>query len=190
MSIAFTPGKRSNVNMSEKPKQKVHILTTGGTIEKSYCEADGSVKNMESQLKARLLSRLRLPHTDFWVEEVMAKDSLDMTDSDREEIFQRIQAKFTDGNPIVILHGTDTMEKTLRHCYQQMNRPPVAVIFTGAMTPAGFIDSDAQQNFTEALFASQIVAPGFYISFHGALFEAPDVRKNHEHGTFEETKFQ
>lgn len=173
--------------MATNTKQKVHILTTGGTIEKSYCESDGSVKNMESQLKARLLARLRLPHTDFWIEEVMAKDSLDMTEEDRETILQRIKAKFPDGNPIVVLHGTDTMEKTLRHCHQNMPRPPVAVIFTGAMTPAGFIESDAQQNFTEALFASQIVPPGFYISFHGALFEAPNVRKNHQRGTFEES---
>ncbi len=176
--------------MGNSNKQKVHILTTGGTIEKSYCEADGSIKNMESQLKARLLSRLRLPHTDFWVEEVMAKDSLDMTEDDRKIILKRIQVKFPDGNPVVVLHGTDTMEKTLRYCYKNMKRPPIAVIFTGAMTPAGFIDSDAQQNFTEALFASQIVPPGFYISFHGALFEAPNVTKNHILGTFEESAFQ
>jgi len=171
-------------------KQRVNILTTGGTIEKSYCEADGSVKNMESQLKARLLARLRLPHTEFWVEEIMAKDSLDMTEGDRQLIFERVQVTSQDGNPIVVLHGTDTMEKTLRYCYSQLPRPPVPVIFTGAMTPAGFIDSDAQQNFTEALYASQIVAPGFYISFHGALFSAPHVTKNHQRGTFEETDFK
>lgn len=170
-------------------KQRVKILTTGGTIEKSYCESDGSVKNLESQLKARLLQPLRLPHTEFFVEEVMAKDSLEMSELDREFIFERIQNTFKDGNPIVILHGTDTMEKTLRYCYKKMPRPPVAVIFTGAMKPAGFFDSDAQQNFTEALFASQIVPPGFYISFHGSLYEAPDVRKNHGLGTFEESKF-
>lgn len=171
--------------MDATQKRRVNILTTGGTIEKSYCESDGSIKNQESQLKARLLSRLRLPYTDIWIEEVMTKDSLDMTDADREVIFQRIQKTLIDGSPIVVLHGTDTMEKTIAHCFQQLPTPPVAIVFTGAMTPAGFIDSDAQQNFTEALYASQIIEPGFYISFHGALFKAPHVRKNHKTLTFE-----
>jgi L-asparaginase len=174
--------------MGEPTKSRVNILTTGGTIEKSYCESDGSIKNQESQLKARLLSRLRLPYTDIWVEEVMAKDSLDMTTADRDLIFQRIATTLKDGSPIVVLHGTDTMAKTLDHCFQKMPNPPVAVVFTGAMTPAGFIESDAQQNFTEALYACQIIPPGFYISFHGALFKAPHVQKNHERLTFESTK--
>ncbi|MEO0334968.1 MAG: asparaginase domain-containing protein [Pseudomonadota bacterium] len=169
-------------------KQQVTILTTGGTIEKSYCESDGSVKNQEPQLKAMLLSRMRLPHTDFWIEEIMAKDSLDMTDQDRDLVVQKIREHSASKRPIVVLHGTDTMEKTILHCHHSM-KPSVAVIFTGAMKPAGFIDSDAQQNFTEALFASQIVPPGFYISFHGHLFEAPHVRKNHDLGTFEDQRF-
>ena len=170
-------------------KQQVTILTTGGTIEKSYCESDGSVKNQESLLKAMLLSRLRLPHTDFWIEEVMAKDSLDMNESDRKLIAEKIESHSESDRPIVVLHGTDTMSKTLMHCHQNLKKPKVAVIFTGAMKPAGFVDSDAQQNFTEALFASQIVPPGFYISFHGHLFEAPHVRKNHDLGTFEDERF-
>lgn len=169
-------------------KQQVTILTTGGTIEKSYCESDGSVKNQESLLKAMLLSRLRIPHTDFWIEEVMAKDSLDMTEADRQLIANKIAEHSKSDRPIVVLHGTDTMEKSIMFCHDNL-KPSVAVIFTGAMKPAGFVDSDAQQNFTEALFASQIVPPSFYISFHGHLFEAPHVRKNHEQGTFEDKRF-
>lgn len=169
-------------------KQQVTILTTGGTIEKSYCESDGSVKNQESLLKAMLLSRLRIPHTDFWIEEVMAKDSLEMTDADRRLIAEKIEQHSPSARPIVVLHGTDTMEKTLMHCHKNL-KAKVAIIFTGAMKPAGFVDSDAQQNFTEALFASQIVPPGFYVSFHGHLFEAPHVRKNHGLGTFEDERF-
>lgn len=169
-------------------KQQVTILTTGGTIEKSYCESDGSVKNQESQLKAMLLSRLRLPHTDFWIEEIMAKDSLDMTDADRELICEKIKLHAVNKRPIVVLHGTDTMEKSVLYCHDNF-KTNVAVIFTGAMKPAGFVDSDAQQNFTEALFASQIVPPGFYVSFHGHLFNAPHVRKNHDLGTFEDERF-
>ncbi len=169
-------------------KQQVCIFTTGGTIEKSYCENDGSIKNHESLLKEKLIKKLRLPHTEITVKEIMAKDSLDMTDEDRLSIFKFLKTHFNSHNePVVILHGTDTMENTLKFCHKHMPRPPVAVIFTGAMRPAGLDDTDATQNFTEALFAAQIVPPGFYISFHGQLFNAPNVTKNRDLNTFEET---
>ncbi|MEZ4871431.1 MAG: hypothetical protein R2827_04125 [Bdellovibrionales bacterium] len=57
-------------------KQQVFVLTTGGTIEKSYCEDDGSIKNQESLLEEKLLKKLRHPHTEIKAVQIMAKDSL------------------------------------------------------------------------------------------------------------------
>lgn len=168
-------------------KTKVTILTTGGTIEKSYSEFDGSLKNRQSLLKNKILSKLRLPHTEIMVFEMMAKDSLDMNDADRELIWQTIEQKFHEHHPILVLHGTDTMEVSLRYCFEKNPHPPVPVIFTGAMMPMGFEGSDALQNFCEALALSQVIAPGFYISFHSHLFKAPLVTKNRKRRTFEET---
>ncbi len=176
-------------------KTKVTILTTGGTIEKIYNEDDGSLKNRDSfgtletrqsQLKNKILTKLRLPHTDISFFEIMSKDSLDMTDEDRQLIWQNIEQKFAEGAPILVLHGTDTMEISLRYCYEQRQTPPVPVVFTGAMMPMGFEDSDALQNFCEALALCQVVSPGFYISFHSHLFKAPHVTKNKNRRTFEE----
>ncbi|MCB0377429.1 MAG: asparaginase [Bdellovibrionales bacterium] len=167
--------------MQEKP---VIVLTTGGTIEKSYSEFDGSLKNRQSRLKNRLLSRLRLPHTKVDLFEVMAKDSLYMNDQDREEIWRAIHEQFPKEAPIVVLHGTDTMELTAGYCYSHCQNPPVPVIFTGAMKPMGFEDSDAAQNFIEALMAAHLVMPGFYISFHNHLFQVPLVKKNRKRRTF------
>jgi L-asparaginase len=166
-------------------KQKVTILTTGGTIEKSYNEYDGSLENRQSRLKNRLLSRLRLPHTEVSLHEVMAKDSLHMTDEDRETIWQRIQGEFVKKEPLVVLHGTDTMEQTAEYCHNRCEQPPVAVVFTGAMKPMGFEDSDAPQNFIEALAACQLLPPGFYISFHNRVFQVPRATKNRRRRTFE-----
>lgn len=165
-------------------KQSVFVLTTGGTIEKSYDESDGSLENRQSLLKNLLLSRLRLPHTEVHLQEIMAKDSLFMTDQDREAICTKIQEVAKLLQPIVVLHGTDTMEETANYCYKHFSDPPVPVIFTGAMRPMGFEDSDARQNFTEALMVSQLTQPGIYISFHNCLFEAPNVTKSRELGTF------
>jgi L-asparaginase len=63
--------------------------------------------------------------------------------------------------------------------------PAQPIVFTGAMKPMGFEDSDAAQNITEALLATKILKPGVYISFHNRVFELPRVRKNKETRTFE-----
>jgi len=166
-------------------KKQIHILTTGGTIEKSYSEIDGDLKNRESLLEKKLLQRLRLPYTDVKLSSLMAKDSLHMTAEDREIVWQALQSRFADKIPVLILHGTDTMEETLRYCHHKRPQPPVAVVFTGAMKPVGFDDSDATQNFVEALVLAQYVPPGYYISFHNHLFLGPKVTKNRQTGTFE-----
>lgn len=164
--------------------KKVTILTTGGTIEKSYNEFDGSLKNRQSRLKKSLLSRLRLPHTEVSLKALMAKDSLHMTEVDRAKIHSEISALFKKKNPVVVLHGTDTMETTAQYCFDHSKRPPIAVVFTGAMKPIGFEDSDATQNLVEALAVANVLPPGFYISFHNHVFKVPNVKKNRRRRTF------
>ena len=168
------------------PKTEIIVITTGGTIEKTYNERDGSLSNRGSQLK-KMLKRLRLPYTVIHHRDLFYKDSLDMTKEDREKITQTTQELLKQKKPIVILHGTDTMALTAEHIYNVLEHLTVPIIFTGAMTPFGFENSDALQNFTEALFASQIVDPGIYISMHGALHRMPGVVKNRDTGTFEKT---
>lgn len=168
-------------------KKRILALTTGGTIEKSYCESEGTIANRESILKAKLVQKLRLPHTELQVQEIMAKDSLDMIEEDREKIASEIMRLSPSYDGIVVLHGTDTMEHTLRLCHERIPSPPIPVVFTGAMKPAGFEDSDATQNVTEALLAAQTLPPALYLSFHSRVFTAPNVFKNRTRLTFEET---
>ncbi len=167
------------------PVRKVTILTTGGTIEKTYDEIEGSLFNRETVIRHRIEDGLRHPHLKIEVKSLMAKDSLDMDAQDRGIILQAIK-RFEDyGNPIVVLHGTDTMQFSAELVQKELSKPKVPIIFTGAMKPLGFIDSDAIQNVTEALFAAQIVKPNVYISFHNTLFNVPGVRKNKVERTFE-----
>lgn len=169
----------------ENEKMDILVLTTGGTIEKTYDENRGSLDNKESIVKNMLLSRLRLPYTRLHMKEVMNKDSLDMTDADRALLLENVEVAFSKKWPIVILHGTDTIEISAAYLQKFLKSLPVPVVMTGAMRPLGFLDSDASQNVTEALLASKILAPGVYISFHNRIFKAPNVRKNKEAGTFE-----
>jgi L-asparaginase len=162
------------------------ILTTGGTIEKVYDEFEGALTNRDTIVKNKILQKLRLPYTEIQVKQIMAKDSLFMDDQDRASILESIRTYSRFGNPIVVLHGTDTMDLTSKYCFEHFPDVPVPVVFTGAMKPLGFDDSDAAQNVIEAIFAARILAPGYYATFHGKLFKVPKFKKNKQRGTLEE----
>lgn len=162
------------------------IITTGGTIEKIYDEFEGSLQNRETIVRNKILQRLRLPYTEITVKQIMAKDSLYMDDTDRSYILNSLRSHEKEGHPIIVLHGTDTMDLTSKFCFDNYHGIKVPVVFTGAMKPLGFDDSDAAQNVIEAIFAARIMPPGYYITFHGRLFKVPNVRKNKTKGTFEE----
>lgn len=164
----------------------LYILTTGGTIEKIYDEFEGSLQNRDTIVKNKILQKLRLPYTDIIVKQIMSKDSLQMDDEDRKFILESIQAHEKGGYPIVILHGTDTMDKTAHYCLEHHPDITVPVVFTGAMKPLGFDDSDAPQNVVEAVFIAKLLDRGYFATFHGKLFKVPNFRKNKQRGTFEE----
>lgn len=164
----------------------LYILATGGTIEKIYDEFEGSLQNRDTIVKNKILQKLRLPYTEITVKQIMSKDSLYMDDADREFIVNSLKAHEKGKNPIVVLHGTDTMDITSKYCQAHYPEISVPVVFTGAMKPLGFDDSDAAQNVIEAIFAARIMKPGYYVTFHGKLFTVPNFRKNKLRGTFEE----
>lgn len=172
-------------NEKNAPKD-VLLITTGGTIEKTYDEFDGSLENRGTSIKNRILSKLRLPYTNILVHPLLSKDSLYMDDADRKLICETIQEDLKKEAPIVVLHGTDTMALTAEYCFERIKNLSVPVVFTGAMIPMGFDDTDATQNVTEALLAARLLSPGFYISFHNQIFKVPYVQKNKEKRTFEE----
>ena len=170
------------------PLEKVHnitVLTTGGTIDKSYDESDGFLKNSTSMIESAINKALRLPYTKVDVISVMSKDSLDMTGQDREVLVNSLLQQIPLGNPLIVIHGTDTMAESADYCFQQINSPSVPIIFTGAMGPLGLSGSDALQNITEALLAAKLLPVGIYICFHNQVFPVPGTRKNKQKGTFE-----
>jgi L-asparaginase len=162
---------------------RIHVLTTGGTIEKIYSEQEGQVVNVANKI-GRYLNLLRLPDTDIQVFPVMNKDSLEMTDDDRAELVRKIAEVQCAGCPIVITHGTDTMTETGRYIRQAFPELEVPIILTGAMRPLGFEGSDGLQNLTESLLAARLLAPGVYIVLHGQVFPADRAEKDRELGTF------
>ena len=166
-------------------KCEMVVMTTGGTIEKSYNEREGALENRGSLVKEKILDKLRLPGTTLKVLSLFNKDSLHLTSDDRKFIVESIYHHVSSEIPVVILHGTDTMAQTAEEYVRFHSVSPSPVIFTGAMTPMGFEGSDAVQNLAEALLAARLLEPGVYISFHNRIFPVPGAVKNHRLKTFE-----
>ena len=71
-------------------KKNVIVITTGGTIEKTYDEKEGTLSNRGSQLLA-MKQGLRLPFTEIQHHDLLWKDSLEMTDYDRSTILESVR---------------------------------------------------------------------------------------------------
>ncbi len=162
----------------------IGVLTTGGTIDKSFDEQKGRVVNQASNVKQLLLPLLRLPFTRVELVEVMAKDSLYFTTKDRAHLYDAILKNAKKYQALVVLHGTDTMDCSVEFCVEQGGVIAVPVVFTGAFRPAGFAKSDALQNFTNALLCARILEAGFYMVCHGALYQGATFKKDKAQGTF------
>ena len=163
---------------------KIHLLSTGGTIEKIYSEQSGQVQNLETKID-RHLSQLRLPDSHISVRHLMNKDSLEMTDGDRRQVLQAVESALQDPGPIVITHGTDTLVDTGIYLKVHLQDLRVPIVFTGAMTPLGFERSDGLQNLTESLLAARILPAGIWLVIHNQVFPIDQVRKNRELAQFE-----
>jgi len=168
--------------------RKITLITTGGTIEKTYDEYAGELVNRRSIVR-RMIDELRLEDTEVNVLELMSKDSLVMTDADRNRILEVVKAVCGSGDDgdttgIVVLHGTDTLSVTGEKLHRELDKPAVPVILTGAMRPFEMKRSDALQNLTEAIFATGLLSPGVYCVAHGRALAFPGVEKDVERGTF------
>jgi len=162
---------------------KITFITTGGTIEKTYNEQDGSLKNYSSIL-TKILDSLRLPDLQIQQRNIIFKDSLDMTDEDRDLVLRLTKLEMKNADAVIILHGTDTLELTGELLYQEIPEPSCPIIFTGAMRPYEFRDSDAMQNVTESLLAAHLINPGIYVVMHNRLLRFPGVYKDKDKRTF------
>lgn len=157
---------------------QVRIFTTGGTIDKTYFDA-----NSEYQVGAPVAGSILAEGgvtLSFAVTELMRKDSLELTDDDRALIRCTVEAE--PARQVLITHGTDTMPDTAKALLGIAGK---TIVLTGAMKPAVFRNSDAAFNVGCALGAVQSLPPGVYVVMNGRVFAADEVRKNLEKGQFE-----
>lgn len=166
----------------ERAVCRIALISTGGTIEKTYCEFDGVLANSLSVLDV-MLGSLQLGGVKIIRVPLMNKDSVEMTDADHQLIARTTESMGTAYDGVVIVHGTDTLEIT-GECIAATGDPLVPIVLTGAMRPYELRTTDALQNLVEALFAVQIVDPGVYVAMHNKLLQFPGVVKDRQRGTF------
>ena len=165
------------------PRKKIAIISTGGTIEKTYDELEGVMANEVSVLEV-MLAQLEIEGVDVIRVPLMNKDSLYMTAKDHDLIARTAgnMAEAYDG--VIIVHGTDGLANTGERIVEVVQSPSVPIVLTGAMRPYELKRTDAMQNLTESLLSVQILDPGIYVAMHNRVLQFPGVVKDREHGRF------
>ena len=157
-------------------KKRIALISTGGTIEKTYDELHGVLDNQASVLDV-VLAGLKLYGVDIVRVPLLNKDSLDMTERDHELIARTAQSLSEAHDGVVIVHGTDRLADTGERLYAIAHPCRVPIVLTGAMRPYIMRNTDALQNLTEALLAVQIMPPGVYVAMHNQVLAFPGVVK-------------
>ncbi len=168
-------------SLLESQPMRITFVTTGGTIDKIYFDANSTFEIGESMVDQILTDARSLLEYD--VLPLMRKDSLNLTDDDRRLIYEQIDKH--PGDRFVVTHGTDTMAKTAEALQPLRDK---TIVLTGSLSPARFRTSDAVFNVGMAVAAVQIAPPGVYLAINGQIFHAGTVVKNVEQQQFEKVK--
>jgi L-asparaginase len=167
--------------------KRIALISTGGTIEKTYDELQGVLENKVSVLDVMLAS-LQLLGISIVRVPLMNKDSLDMSAEDHRLIAETAGSFASGHDGVVIVHGTDRLAVTGERIVQIAGTPRVPIVLTGAMRPYVMRNTDALQNLTESLAVVQVLAPGVYVSMHNQVLRFPGVVKDTQLGTFVRAK--
>ena len=154
------------------------ILTTGGTFDKVYFDANSEYSIGEPCISS-ILDEGNVT-SDYRVQSILKKDSLDINQKERELIKKSVLG--CEEERIIITHGTDTMVETAKFLEDIDNK---TIVLTGSMQPARFRKTDAVFNSGFAFAAVQSLENGVYIVMNGKIFNSNNVRKNIDLGRFE-----
>ena len=164
---------------------KILLLSCGGTINKYYDEITGDLPVDGSDFVAQKLTWSAKANIDFEIRIVGAKDSLEMDDGDRKKLADEVASSGC--KKIIILHGTDTMDKTAAYLAKKIKDKKV--ILVGSMSPYRFAPEEAVFNFACAVgFLRAKPKDGVYISMHSLVSEHDAIYKDRVAGAFKSLK--
>jgi L-asparaginase len=156
----------------------IAILTTGGTFDKIYFDANSEYSIGEPCISS-ILDEGNVT-SEFRIKSILKKDSLDINQKERELIKKSVIE--CEEERIIIIHGTDTMVETAKFLEEIKDK---TIVLTGSMQPARFKKTDAIFNSGFAFAAALSLENGVYITMNGRIFNSSNVRKNIDLGRFE-----
>ncbi len=161
------------------------IISTGGTINKAYDEISGELCVQNDEAVAKALCIHAKANMDVQIKSIIHKDSLEMTDDDRDLLTSEI-ANASEEN-IIVLHGTDTMGKSAEVVAKRIKNKKI--VFVGAMKPYAYEKDEAIFNFACAVgFLRATPANGIYISMHSLVLPHDQIYKDRGIGIFKPLK--
>ena len=156
----------------------IAVLTTGGTFDKIYFDANSEYSIGEPCISS-ILDEGNVT-SEFRIKSILKKDSLDINQKERELIKKSVIE--CEEEKIIIIHGTDTMVETAKFLEDIKDK---TIVLTGSMQPARFKKTDAIFNSGFAFAAALSLENGVYIAMNGKIFNSNNVRKNIDLGRFE-----
>lgn len=166
-------------------KNKIRLITSGGTFDKKYDAIKGVLDFKDTHLP-QILDIVN-PGSDVILENRVLIDSLEMTDEQRMGILDSCEK--AEEKMIIITHGTDTMCRTAevlgKAALQSSSLSGKTIVLTGAMVPYTISGSDALFNLGTAFTAVQLLNSGVYITMNAKVFNWDNVKKNRSLGRFE-----
>ena len=163
--------------------KRIALISTGGTIEKTYDDLSGVLANKVSVLDVMLAS-LELRGVAIHRVALMNKDSLEMSAEDHTLIAEQAVRLAREWDGVIVVHGTDRLARSGERIVELAGVPASPIVLTGAMRPYELRATDALQNLTEALLAVQVMPPGVYVAMHNHVLQFPGVVKDRTAGTF------
>ena len=157
------------------------IINTGGTFNKEYNEIKGILEvRQDNNFIETIFEKSKIIKRDIFG--LLYKDSLEITDLDREELVSFI--KKTEAKKILIVHGTDTIDLTAEYIFERIKDK--TIVLTGAMKPYSIEPVEATANFMLAYgYLQRENESVVSISMHGNVKEYTQIKKNKEKGIFE-----
>ena len=145
---------------------KIKVFTAGGTIDKIYAEVKKTINfSFGTPAVYEISEKIRL-NSNYDVEQLLQKDSIDMTEKDRQLIKKACEKSKV--NKILVTHGTDTMIDTARSLSNIKNK---VIVLTGASQPYKFRETDAEFNIGVAIGALNVLSKGVYIAMNRRVYE-------------------
>lgn len=151
----------------------VTLLATGGTI---ACGAGPDGALVPTRTAAELCADAGLTPDQVTATDALLLDSSEMTLTDLDALLATVHATVhAGGTPVVITHGTDSMEETAMALDRLVGGP---VVLTGAQRPADDAHPDGPANLRDAVSAA-VTATSPVVVMGGAVIPAYGARKVH-----------